>query len=160
VHVPAQFTDWFRLWAADDIQRDRLMSVAAEAIDFRVETPAWRVSTLIPRDTSWTVGFLARFRSALCRMPDGTAVDALARLGAHPARMRQRGLARQAATDWIWNGSEPLPIVDVDKLATQSPISPTLKLSCRSLTPDCRDSVLYLPAQSRAWWSSEIWILR
>jgi len=45
-----------------------------------------------------TVGFLPSLGRALRRMPDRTAVDALARLGAHRARMRQPGVDRQAAT--------------------------------------------------------------
>ena len=44
---------------------------------------------LVPGDTRQTVSFLPSLGRALRRMPNRTAVNALARLGAHQARMLQ-----------------------------------------------------------------------
>jgi hypothetical protein len=129
-HVPLQFVDGGHLRPADDVQGHCLMRIAAEAADLKIEIsgiksiaqsggglcwPLVSEHTLIPRYASETVGFLPSLGRALRRMPDRTAVDALARLGAHPTRMRQRGVDRQAATGWARNRTQPLQIVGVDK---------------------------------------------
>jgi hypothetical protein len=117
-HVPFQLVDRCGFRPADDIQRHGLVGVATEASDFkveisRVESIAQRrgglcrsfVSkhTLVPGLAGELIGNLSRFLGSLSRMPDRTAIDALARLRAHQARMRQRGFDRQAATDWARN---------------------------------------------------------
>jgi hypothetical protein len=112
-HVTFQFVDGRCLRPADDVQRHGLVSVAAEAADLKLEKS--RVQSvaearrglrrsfetehaLVPGDTRQTVSFLPSLGRALRRMPNGTAVNALARLCAHFSRMRQRGRDRQAAT--------------------------------------------------------------
>jgi hypothetical protein len=119
-HVPFQFVNGRCLWSADDVQRHGLMSVTAEAADLKIEiSSVQRVAeagrglsrsfesehALVPGDTRQTVSFLPSLGRALRRMPNRTAVDALSRLGAHPARMRQLGFDRQAATSWAFSAS-------------------------------------------------------
>src|ERR1700677_3532561 len=50
--------------------------------------------TLVPGLAGELIGNLSRFLGSLSRMPDRTAIDALARLRAHQARMRQRGFGQ------------------------------------------------------------------
>jgi hypothetical protein len=103
-----------RLRSPHDVQRDLLVRVAAKAFDFEiavtgVESVAERgrwlrrslkaQHALVPRLDGETVGLLARFGGALCRSPDGCAVDGLALLSAHSERMRRASWDRQAATD-------------------------------------------------------------
>jgi len=113
-HVAFQFVDGGRFRPAYDIQRHGLVSVTAQAADLKVEIPCVeRVSqrrrrlgrplvpehALIPSHTGKPVGLLARFLRAFRGMPDRAAVDCLARLGAHWARMDPDSQYRQAATD-------------------------------------------------------------
>jgi hypothetical protein len=113
---------------AHDVQRHRLMRVAAEAADLKIEISSVQgvaeagrglsrsfesEHALVPGDTRQPVSFLPSLSRALRRMPDRTSVNALARLSAHLARMRQPGFNRQAATaglgtvdnrcrSWMW----------------------------------------------------------
>jgi hypothetical protein len=118
-HIPLQFMDGRRLGPADDIQRHCLVRVAAEAADLKIEVSGIQSvaearrglsrsfeseHALIPGDTRQTVSVLPSLGRALRRMPNRTAVDALARFGAHLPTMRQRGSDRQAATDWARKG--------------------------------------------------------
>jgi hypothetical protein len=103
------------LRSAHDVQRYGLMGIAAKAADLKVEISRvqsvaeagrWLSRSfetehaLVPGDTRQTVSFLPSLGRALRRMPNRTAVDALSRLRAHPARMRQWCVDRQAATAW------------------------------------------------------------
>src|SRR6185436_2979393 len=103
-----------RLRPPDDVQRDGLMSVAAETFDFEImkariqrvtESRGWLRRPLVaqhphvPSLAGELVGFLASFRSALRFRPDRTAVDVFSGLGGHEARMRLPARDRQAATD-------------------------------------------------------------
>src|SRR6516162_154255 len=73
------------LWSPDDIERDRLVRVAAQASHFEIAKPGvdrvaqrrgWLRRTpkaehaLVPRVTRKTVSFPASFRRQLCRRPD------------------------------------------------------------------------------------------
>src|SRR3984885_7516856 len=114
-HVTFQFVDRRCLRSANNVERHGLMGVTAEATDLKVEISGVqgvaearrRLSrsfesehTLVPGDTRQTVSFLPSLGRAFRRMPDRTSVNALSRLGAHPAKMRQLRFDRQAATDW------------------------------------------------------------
>jgi hypothetical protein len=131
-HVAFQFVDGRCFWPADDVQGHGLVGVAAKAADLEVEISSVQSvaearrglgrslvpkHALIPRYTGETVSFLPSLGRALRRMPNRTAVDALARFGSHLPTMRQRGFDRQAATAVARNRIHPLPIVDVDKSA-------------------------------------------
>jgi hypothetical protein len=72
---------------------------AGSSVDMgrRLGRPLEPEHALVPGDTRQAVGLLSRFSGSLRRMPNRIAVDALARLGAHPTTMRQRGCDRQAA---------------------------------------------------------------
>jgi hypothetical protein len=112
-HIALQFVNWSRLWPANDIQRDRLMGIAAEAANLKIEVsgiecvPHGRGGlcralvpehSLIPGLARQAVGNLAGFLCALCRRANGTAVDRLSRLGSHQAKDAIVTVARQAAT--------------------------------------------------------------
>jgi hypothetical protein len=112
-HVSLQLMDWRALPPANDVERHRLMSIAAEAADFEIEVPRIqrvpqcrrRLRGTLVAEHALVSGFagepirnLARLPGALRRCADRCAINALPRFGAHRARMRQRGRNRQAAT--------------------------------------------------------------
>jgi hypothetical protein len=122
--------DGCRLRPAHNVERHRLVSLAAEAADLKIEISSVQgvaqrrrglsrafesKHSLVPSDTRQTVGFLPSLGRTLRRMPNRTAVDALARFRAHSCRMRQPGVDRQAATAGLGTACTPLLIVDVEE---------------------------------------------
>jgi hypothetical protein len=100
-HVTLQFVDCGRLWPADIVQRHGLMRITTEAADLKVEISSVQSvaearrglsrslvpqHALILRYTGETVSFLPSLGRALRRMPYRTAVNALARFGAHQGK--------------------------------------------------------------------------
>jgi hypothetical protein len=82
-----------RLRSAHDVERDRLMRVAAKAFHFEIAVTGVSASpsagdggagpleaehALVPRIAGQPVGLLSGFRRPLCRRPDRCAVDGLA----------------------------------------------------------------------------------
>ncbi|MET4022861.1 hypothetical protein ABIC10_007997 [Bradyrhizobium sp. S3.2.12] len=92
-HVPFQFMDRRCLRSSHDVERNRLVGVAAKAADFEVAVTGieriaelgrrlrWTLETehaRVPRRDGEPVGLLPRFGRAFCRRPDGRAVNPLA----------------------------------------------------------------------------------
>jgi hypothetical protein len=131
-HVPLQFVDGRRLRPAYDIQRHRLVRVAAEAADLKIEISCVQSvgearrglsrsfeseHALVPGDTCQTVSFLPSLGRALRRLPDRTAVTALARFGAHQGKNAPAWRRSASRYGLGLEEAEPLLIVDVDKSA-------------------------------------------
>jgi hypothetical protein len=99
-HVPLELVDRRCFRPPHDRQCHSLMvsqprqrtSIAVSGIEGGAETRRWlsrsfeTQHTLVPGDTRYTVSFLPSLGRALRRMPDRTAIDALARLGAHQGK--------------------------------------------------------------------------
>jgi len=122
-HVPLQFVDGRHLRPADDVQGHRLVGVAAKAADLKVEiSRVQRVAeagrglsrsfetqhALVPGDTRQTVSFLPSLGRALRRMPNRTAVNALARFGAHQGKNvpAWRRSASRYGLGWLSAGTQ------------------------------------------------------
>src|SRR5258705_12123078 len=101
-HVPLQFMDRCCLRSPHDIEGNGLM-LTTQAFHFEIAKPrvdrisqcgrrlCWTVKAehaLVPRLAGELVGLFARFRRALRRRPDRTAVNAFARLGTHTLSKR------------------------------------------------------------------------
>jgi hypothetical protein len=101
-HVAFKLMDGGRLWPAHDVQSHGLVRVATKAANLKIEVSGVQgvakrrgrlrrsfVSkhTLVPCLARQPVSFLARFLGAFGRSPDGSAINAFARLGAHRATM-------------------------------------------------------------------------
>src|SRR4051794_31109575 len=86
---------------ANDVQCHRLVSVAAEAADLKIEISSVQSAAearrglsrsfetqhvLVPGDTRQTVSFLPSLGRALRRIPNRTAANALARFGSHQGK--------------------------------------------------------------------------
>ena len=129
-HVPLQFVDGRRLRPAHDVQRHSLMRVAAKAADLKVEIS--RVQSvaearrglsrsfesehaLVPGDTRQPVSFLPSLGRALRRMPDRTAVNAFARLGAHQGKNAPAWRRSASRYGLGSTRSVPLPVADAEK---------------------------------------------
>jgi hypothetical protein len=125
-HVAFQFVDGRRLRPADDIQRRRLVRVAAKAADLKVKIPGvqcitqrgrrlgWSFETehpLVPSRTGQSIGILARRGRALRRCPDRAAIDCLSRLSSHSHMMRPVGWDQQVATACGLTVESPLSAV-------------------------------------------------
>ena len=99
-HVPLELVDRRCLRPPHDRQCHSLMvsqprqrtSIAVSGIEGVAETRRWlsrsfeTQHTLVPGDTRYTVSFLPSLGRALRRMPDRTAIDALARFSAHQGK--------------------------------------------------------------------------
>jgi hypothetical protein len=129
-HVTLQLVDRRSLWPADNVQRHRPVGVAAEAADLKVEiSRVQRVAeagrglsrsfesehALVPGDTRQTVSFLPSLGRALRRMPNRTAVDALARFGAHQGKNAPAWVRSASRYGWAWNRIQPPPVAGVEK---------------------------------------------
>jgi hypothetical protein len=114
-HVTFQFVDGRCLWPADNVQGHCLMSVTAEAADLKVViSRVQRVAeagrglsrsfeskhALVPGNTRQTVSSHPSLGRALRRMPNRTAVDALARFGAHQGKNAPAWLRSASRSDW------------------------------------------------------------
>ena len=99
-HVTLKLVDGRRLRPADDVERDRLMGLAAEAANFqkaiagiegiaepgrRLRRAAQSLHALVPGVAGELVSFLPGSRSALSRCADRDAVHPVTRFGAHAA---------------------------------------------------------------------------
>jgi hypothetical protein len=100
-HVTLQFVDWHRFRPTHDVQSHGLVGVTAEAADLKIEISGVQCvaeagrglsrsfeseHALVPGDTRQTVSFLPSLGRPLRRMPNRTAVDALARFRAHQGK--------------------------------------------------------------------------
>jgi hypothetical protein len=115
--VAFQFVDRRRLRPANDIQRHRLVGIAAEAADLEIKiSGVERVAerrrrlrralkpkhALIPGYAGEPVGVLARLFRAFRRGADRTAIDGLSRLGAHRAIKPQGKAAGKSCHGLGW----------------------------------------------------------
>jgi hypothetical protein len=132
-HVTFQFVDRRCLRSANNVERHRLVGVAAEAADLKIEISSVQSvaearrglsrsfeteHTLVPCDTRQPVGFLPSLGRALRRMPNRTPVNTLARFGAHQGKNAPAWRRSASRYGSARNRRQPLPIVDVDKSAS------------------------------------------
>ena len=112
-HVAFELVDGSGLRPANDVQRHRLVRVAAEAANLKIKVSgiqriaqSWRwlggspvpEHTLVPSHAGEPVRLLSRVLRSFRGGPNRTAVDGFARLGAHRRTMRPAAARSQAAT--------------------------------------------------------------
>jgi hypothetical protein len=115
-HVALQLMDRCHLRPANNVQRHRLMGVAAEAFYFQIEiTSVERVAqrwgglgrslkaehSLVPSLAGEPVSLFARFRCPFRRCSDRAAIDRFSRLGAHGAK-NAAGQPESASRYGLW----------------------------------------------------------
>lgn len=130
-HVALKLVNWCSFLPPDDVERDCLVRVAAEALHLEIAIagvegvtegggrlcgPLERKHAGIPRLAGQAVGILSRVSSALCQYPDGSAEQVLTRLRAHaPIHARETrdwqivnplgaGTRAGYCASWVWTG--------------------------------------------------------